>query len=148
MRYAADSFRKSQWEGVNELNKEDFENEIEIEEAENALDNESELADEEPSDETELIPAYTQADFLTGFAPFEWIYQSKDNKLQYAQRIELMKAQAKAVGITGFMKLWKAYLESIGTVSPTLYDNLFSLIAVRGKLLTMVFMVVICLAVK
>lgn len=105
------------------MNREDFENEIELEEAENELEDVTERADAEPSEESELIPTYTQADFLTGFEPFEWIYQSKDNKLQYAQRIEIMKAQAKAVGITGFMKLWKAYLESMGTVSPTSYDN-------------------------
>lgn len=109
------------------MNREDFENEIELEEAENELDNESELTDaelvEDEAEENSLIPAYSKEDFLTGFEPFEWIYQSKDNKLQYAQRIELMKAKAKAVGISSFMSLWKAYLDTVQMVSPVSYDN-------------------------
>lgn len=109
------------------MNREDFENEIEIEEAENELYNESELTDaelvEDEAEENSLIPAYTKADFLTGFEPFEWIYQSKDNKLQYAQRIELMKAKAKEVGISSFKSLWKAYLDTVQMVSSTSYDN-------------------------
>lgn len=105
------------------MNREDFENEIEIEEAENELDNESELADAESTEENSLIPAYSKEDFLAGFEPFEWIYQSKDNKLQYAQRIELMKTKAKEVGISSFMSLWKAYLSTVQMVSSTSYDN-------------------------
>ena len=103
---------------MKELNREDFENEIEIEAAENELDN-----DTEPTEENSLVPAYTKADFLTGFEPFEWIYQSKDNKLQYAQRIELVKAKAKEVGISSFKSLWKAYLDTVQMVSSTSYDN-------------------------
>lgn len=97
----------------------DIENEIDLEAAEISLDE----ADAEPTEENSLVPAYTKEDFLTGFEPFEWIYQSKDNKLQYAQRIELMKAKAKEVGISGFMALWKAYLATLGMVSTASYDN-------------------------
>lgn len=105
------------------MNREDFENDIEIEEAENELENVTELADAEPTEENSLVPAYTKEDFLTGFEPFEWIYQSKDNKLQYAQRIELVKAKAKEVGISSFKSLWKAYLDTVQMVSSTSYDN-------------------------
>lgn len=105
------------------MNREDFENDIEIEEAENELENVTELADAEPTEENSLVPAYTKEDFLTGFEPFEWIYQSKDNKLQYAQRIELVMAKAKEVGISSFKSLWKAYLDTVQMVSSTSYDN-------------------------
>lgn len=105
------------------MNREDFENEIDIEEAENELDNESELVDAEPTEENSLVPAYTKEDFLTGVAPYEWIYQHKNNKLEYAQYTELMKAKAKEVGISNFMTLFKAYLETMGTINTVSHDN-------------------------
>ena len=109
------------------MNREDLKNDIEPEETANELDNIEQLTDAEPTEEEQeensLVPAYTKADFLTGFKPFEWIYQHKDNKLQYAQSIELMKAKAKEVGVSGFAGLWKAYLATVQVVSPLSYDN-------------------------
>ncbi len=105
------------------MNREDFENEIDIEEAENELEEAEELADAEPVEENSLVPAYTKEDFLTGVEPFEWIYQSKDNKLQYAQNIELMKARAKEVGISNFITLWKAYLATVQTIGAISYTD-------------------------
>lgn len=103
------------------MNRENFENEIEA--AENELENEDALADAEPTQENSLVPAYTKEDFLTGVAPYEWIYQHKNNKLEYAQYTELMKAKAKEVGISNFMTLFKAYLETMGTISTVSHDN-------------------------
>lgn len=81
------------------------------------LEAEQQLTDAAAESETSLVPSYTKEDFLTGIAPFEWVYQSKDNKLQYAQYLELMKAKAKEVGVSNFMSLWKAYLATVQTVS-------------------------------
>jgi len=105
------------------LSREEFENEIDIESVENKLEKAEELADAEPIEENSLVPAYTKEDFLTGVEPFEWIYQSKDNKLQYAQNIELMKAKAKEVGISNFITLWKAYLATVQTIGTITYTD-------------------------
>lgn len=112
------------------MNGKEFEdeiNDVETDElliAAEMLEAEQALADAEAESETSLVPSYTKEDFLTGIAPFEWVYQSKDNKLKYAQYLELMKAKAKEVGISNFMALWKAYLATVQTVSVTSsFDN-------------------------
>lgn len=59
------------------------------------------------------IPEYTADDFYNSSAPFDWLYQYKDDKFLLGQMREKMKSFASDVGVHGFIGLWNAYLETI-----------------------------------
>ena len=62
-----------------------------------------------------LIPDWTPDDFASP-APYEWLYQYKDNKFLMNQLVAKAQIKAKAVKFSGFIKLWNSYVESM---SPT-----------------------------
>ena len=59
------------------------------------------------------IPQWTADDFTQGTAPYDFLYQFSNNPFKQRQMIELVKAQASAVKIRGFMNLWQMYLKSV-----------------------------------
>ena len=59
------------------------------------------------------IPEFTADEFYNSSAPYEWLYQFKENKFLLRQLCERMKQQAGALGVKAFMSLWNAYCESI-----------------------------------
>lgn len=75
------------------------------------------------------IPPYTKDDYLNGSAPYEFLYNYKDNKFLLSQFRERMKQQAASVGVKGFIGLWNSYLEmtqqgsGIRTENTTLFDG-------------------------
>lgn len=58
------------------------------------------------------IPDYSADQYINSSAPYEWLYQYKDNKFILRQLCEKMKAKAGAVGVKAFMGMWNAYCES------------------------------------
>lgn len=58
------------------------------------------------------IPEYTAEDYQTE-APFEWLYQHRNNKFLLKQLTAKMKAQAGTLGVKGFIGLFNAYCESV-----------------------------------
>lgn len=60
---------------------------------------------------TQMIPQFTMDDFLSE-KPYEWLYAQKDNKFVLQLLLSKVQALAKAVGFSGFMKTWNAYVES------------------------------------
>ena len=63
-----------------------------------------------PSDLT--VPTFTADDFTQGTAPYDFLLQFSGNPFRQRQMLELVKAQAAAVKIRGFMNLWQMYLKS------------------------------------
>ncbi len=63
------------------------------------------------SEPTELIPKFTLDDFLSE-APYQWLYERKDNKFMLQILLQKVQVIAKAAGFSGFMKTWNAYVES------------------------------------
>lgn len=72
---------------------------------------------------TEIVPKYTADDFYNSSAPYQFLYQFKDDKFKLGQMREKMKAQASAVGVKGFVGLWNAYLETIQQQKGISLDN-------------------------
>ncbi len=66
-----------------------------------------------------IIPEYKKEDYLQGTAPFEWLYNLKDNKLKQKQFMQLLSEKASAVGVKNFKMLYKMYLETINSDKPT-----------------------------
>lgn len=70
-----------------------------------------------------IIPEYEASDFLSSTAPYEFLYGFQDNPFLLAQVREKLKAQAEALGIRGFIGLWKAYLETTAKKNGITLDN-------------------------
>lgn len=70
-----------------------------------------------------VIPEFTSEDYKNTSAPYEWLYQYKDDKFMLRQMCEKMKEQAGAVGVKAFMALWKAYCESQAAKNGMMLDN-------------------------
>lgn len=49
-----------------------------------------------------VIPEFTSEDYKNTSAPYEWLYQYKDDKFMLRQMCEKMKEQAGAVGVKAF----------------------------------------------
>jgi len=64
-----------------------------------------------PSDLT--VPQWTADDFTRSTAPYDFVYQFRNDSFKMRQVLELVKAQAAAVKIRGFMNLWKLYVKSL-----------------------------------
>jgi hypothetical protein len=69
------------------------------------------------------VPKYTADDFYNSSAPYQFLYQFKDDKFKLGQMREKMKSQAAAVGVRGFIGLWNAYLETIQQQKGISLDN-------------------------
>ena len=69
------------------------------------------------------IPDYSADDFYNSSAPYEYLYQYKDDKFLLGQMREKLKAQAAKVGVRGFIGLWNAYLETINQQRGISMDN-------------------------
>lgn len=69
------------------------------------------------------IPDWTASDYRSGTAPFDWLYQHRDNKFLMAQLCEQIKVKAGAVGVKNFITLWKAYLEMVNSRNSVITDN-------------------------
>ena len=65
-----------------------------------------------------IIPAFSKADYATT-APFEWLYQYRENKFVLIQLQSRLKEMAGAVGVRNFMALWRAYTEAMRDGSKT-----------------------------
>lgn len=63
------------------------------------------------------LPQFTRDDYLKSTAPFEFLYQYKDNKFEMKQLLNLLSEQAKGVGVRNLAALFKAYIDSIGAYS-------------------------------
>lgn len=58
------------------------------------------------------IPSFTKEEYLTSTEPFEWLENNSSNQFERFQKIELMSAAAKRVGVNNFKKLYKLYTDS------------------------------------
>lgn len=61
---------------------------------------------------TEIIPKYTAEDFENSSAPYQFLYQFKEDKFKLGQMREKLKRQAASVGVRSFIGLWNAFLET------------------------------------
>lgn len=59
------------------------------------------------------LPNWGREDFLSE-APYEWLYQHKDNKFQLQQMLVRAQELAKELKFPNFAKLWKSYVDSQG----------------------------------
>lgn len=59
------------------------------------------------------ISPYTKDDFLKGTKPFEDVYVHKADPFVHDRALEQMTIWAKSVGVNGFKKLYKAYIDSL-----------------------------------
>lgn len=71
----------------------------------------------------EVIPNYKKDDYYTSTAPFEWLYQFKDNKLKMAQMRSIISERAKAVGVQNFVTLFNCYLEMMEREKGVIFEN-------------------------
>lgn len=59
------------------------------------------------------IPEFTRDDYLKSTAPFEYLYQYKDNQFEQKQLLNILSQQAAGVGVRNLAALFKAYVSSI-----------------------------------
>ena len=59
------------------------------------------------------ISPYTKDDFLKGTKPFEDVYAHQADPFVHDRALEQMTIWAKSVGVNGFKKLYKAYIDSL-----------------------------------
>lgn len=59
------------------------------------------------------IPEFTRDDYLKSTAPFEYLYQYKDNQFEQKQLLNILSQQAAGVGVRNLAALFKAYVASI-----------------------------------
>lgn len=75
------------------------------------------------SDKEIAIPDWSAGDYRSGTAPFDWLYQHRENKFLMAQLCDQIKVKAGAVGVKNFITLWKAYLEMVNSRNNVITDN-------------------------
>lgn len=61
--------------------------------------------------EIATIPDYTAGDYYNSSAPYDWLYQFKDDKFKLKQMTQKMKDKAGAVGVKCFISLFNSYCE-------------------------------------
>lgn len=59
------------------------------------------------------IPEYTADDYYNSSAPYEFLWEHRNDKFMLQQLIQKMKAKAGAVGVRSFMSLWNSYCEMV-----------------------------------
>lgn len=69
------------------------------------------------------VPEFTADDYTNTSAPYEWLYQYKDDKFMLQQMIQRMKKQAGSVGVRCFVSLWNAYTETVAAQQGMALDN-------------------------
>ena len=69
------------------------------------------------------IPDYNADEYYNSSAPYEFLYQFKDNKFLLRQMCEKMKAKAGALGVKAFMSLWNSYCEMKAQQNGMKLDN-------------------------
>lgn len=70
-----------------------------------------------------MIPDYTREDFTMSDAPYQWLYEHRDNKFLLKQLTQRMSALAGSVGVRGFVALFNAYCEDMAAKSGVIADN-------------------------
>lgn len=73
--------------------------------------------------EIAVIPEYTADDYYNSSAPYEWLYQYKNDKFLMKQLMQKMKAKAGAVGVKCFVALFNAYCETVASKDGIFLDN-------------------------
>ena len=63
------------------------------------------------SEATQLIPDFTAEDFLTD-KPYAFLYSQRENRFMLQILVEKLRAKAKQLGFSGFVKMWNAYLQN------------------------------------
>lgn len=69
------------------------------------------------------IPDYNADEYYNSSAPYEFLYQFKDNKFLLRQMCEKMKTKAGALGVKAFMSLWNSYCEMKAQQNGMKLDN-------------------------
>lgn len=69
------------------------------------------------------IPDFTAEQYYNSSAPYEWLYQYKNDKFLMKQLMQKMKAKAGAVGVKCFVALFNAYCESVASKAGISLDN-------------------------
>lgn len=69
------------------------------------------------------IPEYTKADFQTTSAPFEFLYQYRDNPFIQRQLLSRMSDLALSVGVRSLVTMYRDYVESVEGNSGGRGDN-------------------------
>ena len=72
---------------------------------------ETALVEVMPADLT--VPQWTADDFTRSTKPYDFVYQFHNDSFKMRQVLEMVKTQAAAVKIRGFMNLWKLYVKSL-----------------------------------
>ena len=74
-----------------------------------------------------LLPQWTQEDFTTP-APYEWLYQYKENKFMLNQLLAKAQMIAKSVKFPAFIRMWQSYVESMAPTANIMgdYETIFS----------------------
>ena len=73
--------------------------------------------------EIAIIPDFTAEQYYNSSAPYEWLYQYKNDKFLMKQLMQKMKAKAGAVGVKCFVALFNAYCESVASKAGIPLDN-------------------------
>ena len=73
--------------------------------------------------EIAIIPDFTAEQYYNSSAPYEWLYQYKNDKFLMKQLMQKMKAKAGAVGVKCFVALFNAYCETVASKSGIFLDN-------------------------
>ena len=73
--------------------------------------------------EIAIIPDFTAEQYYNSSAPYEWLYQYKNDKFLMKQLMQKMKAKAGAVGVKCFVALFNAYCESVASKAGISLDN-------------------------
>ena len=68
-----------------------------------------------------LMPEWTLDDFTTP-APYEWLYQHKDNKFLLNQLLAKAQMMAKTVKFPAFIRMWQSYVESMSPSASIMGD--------------------------
>lgn len=62
---------------------------------------------------SEKAPTWEAEEFLSGTAPYEYLYSLRDNPFKQGQEKERLSRFASALGVKNFRTLWKGYLETM-----------------------------------
>lgn len=55
------------------------------------------------------IREWTQQDYLTGEAPYKWLYEQRDNAFEFEQAREIIARKASELGVRNFKKIFNEY---------------------------------------
>lgn len=69
------------------------------------------------------IPQYEADEYYNSSAPYEWLYNHRENKFVLKQLVQKMKIQAGAVGVKCFIALWDAYQEMMAQKNGVMLSN-------------------------